>query len=392
MLTSTRPRIRGARVLAPALLLLVALVLALAVPGWAGPAPKTKRVSVDSSGAQATGGGSYNPVLSAGGRFVAFESYATNLVGGDTNGQYDIFVRDLKTGKTKRVSVDSSGAEATGGASRRPSISADGRFVAFRSDATNLVGGDTNGYGDIFVRDLKTGKTKRVSVDSSGAQAADGDSYNPSISAGGRFVAFTSYATNLVGGDTNGYGDIFVRDLKNHTTKRVSIDSSGAQALGESSYNPSISADGGFVTFQSYATNLVHHDTNGFQDIFLRDLSAHKTTRISVTSHGHQANGASYFIDPAISADGRFVTFISQATNLSPKATDSYEDDFAHDRKTGKTTLVSVNNAGFEGNSHSYDPAISANGRWVAFPSNSTNLVGGDTNTYTDIFVRGPLH
>src|SRR3989440_488453 len=186
---------------------------------WAAQQASTKRVSVDSLGAQGIGD-SEGPSISADGRFVAFYSSAANLVGSDTNGVRDVFVRDRKTGKTTRVSVDSHGAQGNGD-SEGPSISADGRFVAFLSSASNLVGGDTNGVRDVFVRDRKTGKTRRVSVDSHGAQGK-GASFVPSISANGRFVAFSSVANNLVGGDTNTASDVFVRDRKTGKTRRGS--------------------------------------------------------------------------------------------------------------------------------------------------------------------------
>src|SRR3989440_135688 len=178
---------------------------------WAAQQASTKRVSVDSLGAQGIGD-SEGPSISAHGRFVAFYSSAANLVAGDTNGARDVFVRDRKTGKTTRVSVDSHGAQANGD-SVAASISADGRLVAFLSSASKLVGGDTNGARDVFVRDRKARKTRRVSVDSHGAQGK-GASFVPSISANGRFVAFSSVASNLVAGDTNTVSDVFVRGRK----------------------------------------------------------------------------------------------------------------------------------------------------------------------------------
>jgi len=194
------------RMLPIALALLVVAVLVGEV--WAAQNPSTKRVSVDSHGAQ-DNGQSLKPAISANGRFVAFDSSASNLVAGDTNGAFDVFVRDRKAGKTRRVSVDSHGAQGNGD-SGGPAISANGRFVAFTSLASNLVAGYTNGAFDLFVRDRKAGKTRRVSVDPHGAQG-NGESLNPAISADGRFVAFRSSASNLVAGDTNGAADVFVR-------------------------------------------------------------------------------------------------------------------------------------------------------------------------------------
>ncbi|MEG3973280.1 calcium-binding protein, partial [Microcoleus sp. herbarium8] len=231
------------------------------------------RVSVDSAGNQANDL-SLIPSISADGRFVAFSSRASNLVSGDTNNSDDIFVRDLSTNTTTRVSVDSAGNQTIGG-SGSPSISADGRFVGFISFASNLVPGDTNNRSDIFVRDLSTNTTTRVSVDSAGNQGNGGfllGFFIPSISANGRFVAFTSFIPNLVPGDTNDGSDIFVRDLSTNTTTRVSVSGASNPGNGDS-FNPSISADGRFVAFASFASNLVPGDTNFSNDIFVRDLS-----------------------------------------------------------------------------------------------------------------------
>jgi Tol biopolymer transport system component len=225
-------------------------------------------VSVDSLGRQADGPSS-TAAISANGQFVAFESDAANLVTGDTNHFTDIFIRDLTTGKTTRVSVDSAGRQANGPSSNA-AISADGRFVAFESDATNLVLGDTNGKRDVFVYDLVTRATSRVSVDSAERQA-NGPSFIAAISADGRFIAFESDASLLVPGDSNLKRDIFVRDLTAGTTTRASVDSADRQVNGSSS-NASISGDGRFVVFDSDAFTLVPNDTNGKRDVFVQDL------------------------------------------------------------------------------------------------------------------------
>ena len=348
----------------------------------------TTRVSVDSAGNQGNAFSS-SPSISADGRFVAFQSDATNLVPGDTNNSNDIFVRDLLTNTTTRVSVDSVGNQGNG-RSFPPSISADGRFVAFDSAASNLVPGDTNNDRDIFVRDLLTNTTTRVSVDLAGNQG-NNSSGNSSISADGRFVVFKSEASNLVPRDTNNYEDIFVRDLLTNTTTRVSVDSAGNQAISAevfaSSFHPSISADGRFVAFESDATNLVPGDTNNRNDIFVRDLSTNTTTRVSVDSAGNQGNQNYY--TPSISADGRFVTFasLSFATNLMPGNTNASGEVFVRDLLTSTTTGVSVDSAGNQGNGFSGSPSISADGRFVTFESEASNLVPGDTNAKSDIFV-----
>ena len=257
---------------------------------------------------------------------MAFSSAASNLVPGDTNNSIDIFLRDLSTNTTTLLSASSSGDRGNDD-SELASISANGRFVAFRSDATNLVPGDTNDRDDIFVRDLSSNTTTLVSVSSNGDRA-NSSSFSGSISADGRFVAFSSRATNLVPGDTNDRGDIFVRDLSTNTTTRVSISSTGNQG-NQNSYTPSISADGRFVTFESDASNLVPGDTNNNLDIFVRDLSMNTTTRLSVDSTGNQGNNDSEF--PSISANGQKVAFSSFASNLVPGDTNNGPDLFVAD-------------------------------------------------------------
>ena len=343
------------------------------------------RVSFDSAGNQGNRG-SGRPSISADGRFVAFTSGASNIVPGDTNSNPDIFVRDTLTNTTTRVSVDSAGNQANSN-SDAASISADGRFVAFFSAATNLVPGDTNNTVDIFVRDTLTNTTTNVSVDSAGNQANMG-SDRASISADGRFVAFLSNASNLVPGDTNNRNDIFVRDRLTNTTTRVSVDSAGNQQNSDS-YSPSISADGRFVAFTYGASIPVPGDTNNRNDIFVRDRLTNTTTLVSVDSAGNQAKFRSY--NASISADGRFVAFSSDASNTVPDDTNResmvVRDIFVRDRLTNTTTLVSVDSAGNQGNRSSDSPSISADGRFVAFDSISSNLVPGDTNNTDDIFV-----
>jgi Tol biopolymer transport system component len=369
----------------------------------------TTRVSVASDGSQGNGdSGHWNgPSISADGRYVVFASYASNMVSGDTNGEYDVFVHDRQTGQTTRVSVASDGTQGNGGSSggswgAKPSISADGRYVAFVSSASNLVSGDTNdfcGYYhdencmDVFVHDRQTGQTTRVSVASDGAQGNE-ESWNPSISADGRYVAFASEASNLVSGDTNDTNDAFVHDRQTGQTTRVSVASDGGQG-NDWSGGPSISADGRYVAFESIASNLVSGDTNDFcgyyhddncGDIFIHDRQTGQTTRVSVASDGTQGNEESTWL--SISADGRYVAFASLASNLVSGDTNGGADVFVHDRQTGQTTRVSVASDGTQGNGDSYFPSISADGRYVAFSSYAGNLVSGDTNGEADIFVH----
>jgi Tol biopolymer transport system component len=357
----------------------------------------TERVSVSSAEAEANGN-SKSGSVSADGRFAVFQSGATNLVPGDSNGKWDVFVRDQRTGTTERVNVSSAGQEAnndcpvSGGVCFAPIISADGRFVAFESRASNLVPDDTNGTIDTFVHDRLLGTTERVSVDSAEGQANGADeffAFGIAISADGRFVAFASTATSLVPGDTNSASDIFVRDRQMGSTEIVSISSAGLQAGGESQ-EPAISADGRFVTFASAATNLVPGDTNDQADVFVHDRLMGTTERVSVNSAEGQANGGS--IRSAISADGRFVAFRSDARNLVPGDTNSADDIFVRDRLAGTTERVSVSSGGGQATGSGTDhPSISADGRIVAFESSAANLVPGDTNGQPDIFVRDQL-
>ncbi len=281
------------------------------------------------------------------------------------------------------ASMDGAG-NGSNGASGEPSISADGRYVAFSSWASNLVAGDSNGQQDVFVRDLISGTIVRVSVDSQGREG-NGPSGEPSISADGRYVAFSSWASNLVADDSNGQQDVFVRDLSSGTTIRVSIGVAGEEGNGWSN-EPSISADGRYVAFLSQASNLIDGDTNSRQDVFVRDLATGQTTRVSVDTEGKEANSGSW--TPCISRDGRYVAFESWATNLVDGDSNALEDVFVHDRVTGETIRVSVDSSGNEGNSGSWGPSLSPDGRLVAFESKASNLVEGDTNDRQDIFVH----
>jgi Tol biopolymer transport system component len=366
--------------------LLGALLVVAAVPAAVAHAAgggTTERVSVSSTGAQANAP-SYSPSISADGRYVAFVSFASNLVPG-SNTSDNVIVHDRQTGSTSLVSVSSTGAQPNS-ASHDPSMSADGRYVAFDSVASNLVPGDANGNEDVFVRDQQTGTTSLVSLSSTGAQANSG-AYEPAISGDGRYVVFTSYASNLVPSDTNATADVFVRDRQTGTTSRVSVSSTGAQGnLQSFSGAAAISADGRYVAFESFASNLVPGDTNGREDVFVRDRQTGTTTLVSVSSTGVQGNAASLI--PSISADGQHVVFESKASNLVSGDADGCRDVFVHDLLTRITSLVSVSSTGTQGDHASLDASISADGRYVAFDSTSPNLVAGDTNYKEDVFVR----
>jgi Tol biopolymer transport system component len=347
-----------------------------------GAAGTTSRASIGPGGAQGNNSSSV-PSVSADGRYLAFDSNASNLVIGDTNGVSDVFVQDRQTGETTRVSVSSGGSQGNE-VSNSPSISAGGRYVAFHSQADNLVSGDTNGKGDIFVHDRLAGETTRVSVSSTGIQA-NKSSFSPSISADGRYITFSSYATNLVSGDTNSNQDVFVHDRLTGDTTRASVSSGGNQGNAKS-WNPSISANGRYVVFNSTAGNLVIGDSNGYADIFVRDRVTEMTTRVSVASDGTQGNQHSW--NPSVSADGDYVVFESEADNLVSGDTNSVRDVFIHQPQTGMTTRLSVSSDNAQGNGASKNPSITYDGQVVAFNSSATNLVDGDTNGRMDVFVH----
>jgi hypothetical protein len=355
---------------------------------WVGTAwatPTTRLASVSSSEAHGDGssGGYWGGSISADGRFVVFESSATNLMPNDSNGVADIFIRDRSKGTTRRISVSSTEAQADED-SRRAVISPDGRFVLFVSSATNLVGNDTNAEEDVFLRDRSKGTTRRVSIGNAEQEGND-SSYGHSMSPNGRFIVFASASSNLVGADTNAASDIFVRDRHAGTTRRVSL-SSGEIEGNASSDSPWISANGRLVTFSSNASNLVGDDSNGVGDVFVRNRETGRTKRISVSSTGGQADGESD--DSMISADGRFVVFYSTATDLIPADDNGTADVFLRSLATGKTSVVSVSSTEEIGDAESWDPAISATGRYITFGSLASNLVAIDTNAEHDVFVR----
>ena len=209
----------------------------------------------------------------------------------------------------------------------------DGRFMAFESAESNVVEGDTNRVTDVFVFDRQAKRTVRVSINSSGAQA-NGGSFLPQLSGDGRYVVFESLASNLVPDDTNRQRDVFVHDLQTRKTTRVSVDSAGGQA-NNFSQAAHLSGDGRYVLFESLASNLVPGDTNGVIDVFVHDRQTRQTTRVSVASGGLQANNTS--VNPTLSADGRYVTFESFATNLTSEQSDGQKQTFVHDRETGRT-------------------------------------------------------
>ncbi|HUR72663.1 MAG TPA: hypothetical protein VMZ00_00200 [Sporichthya sp.] len=417
----------------------VAVLLGLPLAGLpAAPAPAASsgtisRISVDSHGRQATDD-SHAPAISADGRYVAFDSEANALVSGDRNGVTDVFVRDRVTGRTARVSVSTEREEGDRG-SYTPAISGNGRWVAFVSEATDLVPGDTNGDPDVFLHDRNKHRTVRLSLATDGRETTGGSSpvisrngryvvYNvgtplrsvgndsdlagmfvydvqarkrsrlpgvagvdPSISADGRYVAFSSEVRDLVPGDTNRVFDCFVLDRRTKKISRVSVGVHGAQGNGESN-GAAISADGRYVAFSSSATNLIRGDTNKVDDIYVRDLRDRTTRRASLRADGGQANGISG--GPVLSDDGRYLLYLSAARNLLPGSKGRADFHiYWTDLRTGALRRVTASPAGRPANAESASfPAMSADGRTVAFGSRASNLVPGDTNGRDDIFVR----
>jgi uncharacterized repeat protein (TIGR01451 family) len=372
-------------------ILISLMVIGLLVPtaALAHPPGVTEWVSVSSDG---TGANSQSdmPAISGDGRFVAFVSLADNLVPEDTNGFADTFVHDRLTNITERVSVSSrerQGNEHSGliGVAAYPAISGDGRFVAFVSQADNLVSKDNNGNADVFVRDRLLGTTERVTVNSAGEEADIGGE-GPAISADGRFVAFQSQAQNLVPGDNPFLfvDQIYVHDRETGTTEIISVNAAGEPG-NSLNVQADISADGRFVVFSSFADNLVPGSQSGGLQVYLRDRVTGTIERISENAAGEPGDGSS--VDPSVSLDGRFVAFQTNSGNLIGDG--NHESHIlVKDRVTGAFERVSATSTGEPADLLSEQPDITPDGRFVAFFSLATNLVPGDTNNRRDIFVR----
>jgi len=398
----------------------------------------TTRISVSSDGVEGNDL-SQDTAISANGRYIVFYSIASNLVNNDTNGWSDVFVHDRLTGQTTRVSVASDGSEgnnASGyGKPYYSSISADGRFVAFVSAASNLVSNDFNNNKDVFVHDCLTGETKRVSESTDGIEGTI-ESYYVSLSADGHYVAFVSRNKFTPGNPVWDVEQLYIHNISTNETNYIDVSYNGKGA----NYRieePSISGDGRYIAFSSKATNLIpghvgydkhiyvydilskqinqidktsfpsdspHISTDGcyvvfhtvdcgiidicsgLQSIFLWDILDSKTTRIAVASDGTRANMDS--IDPSISADGRYISFRTWADNLVDDDHNGKSDVFVHDTHSGKTIRVSVSSNGLEGNDDSDRSSISPDGGYVSFYSSASNLVDNDNNGVDDAFVH----
>lgn len=332
------------------------------------------------------------PVLDADGGHLAFVSRASNLVTGDTNRAADVFVRQ-PDGTIARASVARDGGQGNA-ASGQPDLSEDGRLLVFSSRADNLVEGDTNGGDDVFVRDMVTGVVALVSV-GRGGDPADGDSSAPAISPDGRYVTFSSDARNLAAGEDNRRHDIFMRDLATGRTKLISVarGGRGAQNLalsGGRAQVSDVSRGGRFVVFESAATNLAGRDRNRRPDIFVRDNRRGSTRRVSISTTNEEGDSGSYL--PTITPDGRYVAFGSRADDLVAEDAQG-PDVFVRELKRQTTVLVNVSARGrLRGREHALPPpgrpSLSADGATAAFASSASNLVGSDTNRLADVFLR----
>jgi Tol biopolymer transport system component len=342
------------------------------------------RLSVDTAGVPVTAGNSGSPAISADGRLVAFQSAAPDLVAGDRNGMTDAFVRDIQLSTTVRASAATNGSQADGD-SAEAAVSQDGRYVTFSSLAGNLVNGDGDPRRDIFLQDRNGAGITRLSVNTSGS-TANGASDSPAISADGNWIAFRSDASNLIAGDSNTRADIFVSNRASGAVVRVSTSSAGAQGTAAASGPVGISGDGDWVVFGAADGNLVPGDTNGVQDILAKQTSTGATLLVSADAAGVPGNGDS--VQAAISNDATRVAFASSASNLAADDANGVRDIYVKTLAGGAIVRASSTAAGLPGNGASADPAISANGRYVVFASAASNLVSGDTNANVDIFIK----
>lgn len=328
-------------------------------------------------------GSSGQPRLSANGQFLVFSSDASNLIDSDSNNASDIFLLNRDTGLVRRLSQAIDGSDANGG-SFLPEISSDGQYVVWHSSASNLVENDSNGVSDVFLYSLADQSIELISKNTTGAPG-DSGSMSASVSDRGRFVVYESNASNLVSGDTNITSDIFLYARESGVTSRISVDSDGnaGQSRGSQSANAAISADGRWVVFDSFAP-LVSGDVNNRNDVFLRDLIANTTIRLSVSADGGDANGGSR--NPAIDAVGSVVVFESDASNLVDGDDNGSTDIFLLTLPGGGTELISRSADGIPGDDASVAPQLDSTGAAVIFSSFAANLSVEDSNEAQDVF------
>ncbi len=348
----------------------------------------TTLVSPDWSNAAPGNGPSINPQITPDGQYVVFESVASDLVSNDINGATsDVFIRNRTNATCELVSVNAAGTGSANGDSHNPSVSADGRYVAFETFAGNLGPADSNNHYDVYLRDRMTESNILCSPTLAGGNGGNNDSFDALISSNGATVVFFSYATDLIAGDTNSEGNLFAFNVATRAVQIVGVNSNGAPGNG-SSFEAAVSADGRYVVFYSTSSDLVPNDNNQNGDVFLRDLVAGTTQLISITCNGGgSGNNLSEY--PQISADDRYVTFHSYATDLTPGdfSLDS-GSVFRRDLQAGSTVLVSEDLSLFgEGNGNSYNPTISDDGSVVSFLSLASDLILGDANGVSDAFA-----
>jgi Tol biopolymer transport system component len=389
---------------------------ALACTGWRGTVTEELTVVAQrqpirrAQGSATPDGASGEAAISADGRYVAFSSRATNLLPEDTDAIADVYLFDRVTGELELLSISSSGNKGNAD-SGKPSISADGRLVVFESLATNFGGGSSRPGSDVFLRDRDIGRTQLISLNPDTSAAGNAESNNPVISSDGRLIAFDSAASNLIANDTNGLRDVYVYIREQRRQQRISLTASGTQADGDST-NPALSADGRDVAFLSRARNLAE-GTAEAMGVYVRNRVTSITTKVAegpafeyVTISGsgdtllHQGEGRLVLYDVptatrrvlfssgalapgeltgTLSFDARFVAFVHRIGTLLAIRVD--------DRTAGLSRTISIGADGAIADGNSLRPAISADGRYVAFESAATNLITGDANGLTDVFV-----
>ena len=381
-MSTPEPR-RPLQLLNAVIIAVMAIPAGLVQPAFADVDVVTERISISSDSVEGDQT-SETPAISGDGRLVIFASDATNLVPGDGNGAKDIFLHDWGTGQTELLSLNSTGEEGNA-SSTWPDISADGRWVAFSSAASNLVPNDTNNAEDIFLFDLQRGGIERLSLSAAGNQV-DRASTQPVLSGDGRYVAFVSTATNLFYGATSGRQEIFLLDRSDRSLHWVSRPLSGMVNNGES-MEPAISSDGNWVAFSSTSTNLVSSDESPMRDIFLWSRASGSLFRVSETDGGQDADSASYY--PALNADGRYLVFKTYSSTLIDTDNNGFADIYLYNRVADTLEIVSLTSNSEQAlTGPSDEPAITADGRYIAFRSNASDLVPGDSNGSADVFIR----
>ncbi len=345
--------------------------------------PTTTRLTLGPGNVEADNHTFDQPEFSGNGQFVVFSSSASNLDPTDANGSgSDVFIVDLTTGVVQLVSTNAAG-NSVGGGSNRAHVSDDGRYVSFLSNANGLVPNDTNSATDVFVKDRFTGQVERANTDAGGAQTSGAVSWN-AISPDGNLVAFTSSASTLAPGDTNGIADVWIKDRTTGAVTNAGLNSYGGLAVGGDFAMPAFSGNGRFLAFASSST--MFPGDGGGADIFVRDLLTGSFQHASVALGGAVQNGSAS--EPSLSHDGLTVVFVSTASNLVPGDTNNVSDVFVRDIVTGVTTRVSTSTDGVQANALMWEARQSADGKLISFSTNASNLVPGDVNLASDVFLH----